>query len=140
MDRNINTPAPSNHQSVSHLPAESLSTLARISDEHWLAARFPNHYCWYILAGMLDIMLTWVVLHLGGREVNVLAHRAIEMFDVWGLVAIKIASIIVVIAICETLARVNRETLAKRMAYAAIAVGFLPVAVALVQLAHHGHT
>jgi len=128
-----------NRKATPALTTGDLSTLTRLGDETFLAARFPNHYCWYILGGMLDLILTWVVLHLGGREINILAHRAIEFLDIWGLIALKIASIIVVITICETLARINKETVAKRLALAAIVVGFFPVAVALAQLATYGH-
>ena len=34
---------------------------------------YENHYTWFVLVSALDIMLTWLVLHAGGREANAIA-------------------------------------------------------------------
>ncbi len=103
------------------------------------ASLYPDQYAWLLLVSCLDIMLTWVILHLGGREVNGIAHRAIEFAGHWGLIGLKLACVIVVIAICETIGR-REMNKGKRLSEWAIAISAFPVVAALVQLAlYQGH-
>src|SRR4051812_22441614 len=40
---------------------------------HWLGRRgvlYPDHYAWFVLFSALDVMLTWLVLSWGWREVG----------------------------------------------------------------------
>ena len=63
---------------------------------------YPDHYCWYILAGAVDIMLTHLILErFGGWEVNRIADRLIQMMGLWGLILLKFSTVIVVVVICE---------------------------------------
>lgn len=99
------------------------------------AVLFPDHYAWYVLASALDIMVTYAILnYFDGWEVNALAARLVERFDHWGLIALKFASVIVVVGVCETIGRV-RPRLGRGLASAAILLGALPVGVGLLQLA-----
>jgi uncharacterized membrane protein len=97
---------------------------------------YPDHYAWYVLVSALDIMLTVMLLvHLGAREVNMIAQRSIELFGTWGLIGLKFASVLVVIAICEYLGRrVGRQRLGGRLALAAIFISLFPVAAAAAQV------
>ncbi|MGQ0629356.1 MAG: DUF5658 family protein [Phycisphaerales bacterium] len=102
-------------------------------------ALFPNHYAWLLLVGALDVMLTYVVLRLGGIELNGLAARAIESAGHWGLVAIKFSAAAVVVLLCEAVGRRQRLS-GRRLSEWAIAIWSFPVVVALVQLAlFEGH-
>ncbi|MBL0869592.1 MAG: hypothetical protein IBJ18_03330 [Phycisphaerales bacterium] len=83
---------------------------------------------------MLDIMLTWVIMHLGGSEVNPLARAAIAAMGHWGLILIKLASIITVVAVVQILAQRNPQH-ARMLATIAIAIAAFPPTYALIQLA-----
>lgn len=96
--------------------------------------RYPEQYVWLVLVGSLDIMLTSVILtHLGGREANPIAQWFIERLDIWGLILLKFATLIVVILICERIGA-ERPALGKRVAEWAIAISCFPVAFGCVLL------
>ncbi len=95
---------------------------------------YPNLYAWYILASSLDIMLTYaIVWKFGGREVNAVAARLIERFEHWGLIGLKFATVVLVVAICELVGRRN-PGLGRRLAIAAIGLSAFPVGAGLVQI------
>jgi hypothetical protein len=97
---------------------------------------FPNGYAWFVLVSALDIMLTWVVLHVGGREANALADRVIFHFGLPGLVTYKFVLVIVVVAICEFVGRRKRET-ARKLLSVGIMITCMPVVLALALLKVH---
>lgn len=95
---------------------------------------FPDHYCWYLLVCVLDLVLTNTVLnHFGGVEVNGLASGVIEAAGFWGLIGFKMATVILVILICEHIGRVRPHT-ARRVAEWAIAISAIPSVLSLTQL------
>jgi hypothetical protein len=94
---------------------------------------YPRIYPWYVFLAALDIMLTWVVLHSGGREVNVMADWVIRMGGLRGTVLFKFATVLLVIAICEVVGR-KRPPLGLKIAEWSVAVTAIPVTVTLVQL------
>lgn len=97
----------------------------------------PNAYAWYVLVCVLDLCLTYtVIFRLGGREVNGLAQFALESGGFWGLIALKVLTMIVVIMACESIAR-ERNAAARRLAEWAVAISAIPVILALVQIAQH---
>ena len=107
----------------------TLSAAARGND-----VLFPDHYCWYLLVCVLDLVLTNTMLHhFGGVEVNGLAARIIDSGGFWGLIAFKMATSILVISICEHVGRVRLAT-AKRVAEWAIAISAIPSVLSLTQL------
>ncbi len=88
---------------------------------------YPDHYAWYIIASTLDIIVTHTILHyFGGREVNRVADALIQRFGEWGLVGLKFATVVIVVAVCEAIGRVKRRT-GERLAAAAIAISCFPV-------------
>lgn len=94
----------------------------------------PNHYAWYILASSLDVIVTHAIIyHLGGAEANKIADHLLQRFGLWGLVGLKYATVIVVIAVCEWVGRKHPGT-ARRLAVAAIIISALPVGAGLVQV------
>ena len=102
----------------------------------WLRrpAAFEAAFCWYVLVCALDLMLTnFVINHAGAIEVNGVANRAIELAGFWGLIALKILTMLVVIGACEVLARQRRRA-AVRLVEWAVAISAIPVVVTLAQL------
>ncbi len=89
-------------------------------------ALFPTLYTWYVFASALDLMLTWVILHHGGREANAVANWIIERHDLMGIVFFKFAIVMLVILICEIVGRVRYPT-GLLLARCAVALGFFPV-------------
>ena len=99
---------------------------------------YPRLYPWYALMALLDVLVTAVVLEVGGYEANGLAARILEFAGILGLLAFKLASVVLVISICEVVGR-RKETTARRLAEWAVAITAIPVAVGLVQLAWFAH-
>lgn len=95
---------------------------------------YPDQYCWFVLAGALDLTLTWVVLHLGGVEVNPVAHGVLRLGGLWGLVTLKFSAAVVVIVVCEALSQRHHER-GRWLATASAVVSFIPPAFALAQIA-----
>ena len=94
---------------------------------------YPNQYTWLIFVSALDVMLTWVVLCVGGRETNVLAEAVVHRFGLPGLVGFKFALVLLVIVLCEWVGR--RSLVAgRRLALASIAITCLPVAISFLLL------
>jgi hypothetical protein len=97
------------------------------------AVLYPDLYPWYVLLASLDIMLTWVVLHLGGRELNHVADWVLNRWDLPGMVIFKFSLVTLVVVICEVVGHV-RGPLGRKLAEWAVAVTAIPVVVAAVQL------
>ncbi len=102
------------------------------------AVLYPNCYVWYVFFAALDVMLTWVILHLGGHEINIVADRVIARWDLPGLAVFKFGLVAVVVCICEVVGR-RRAGLGRTLATWAVALAAVPVAVGLIQLILHFH-
>ena len=87
---------------------------------------YPTQYTWFIFVSAMDIMMTWIVLYSGGREVNRVAEVILHRFDLAGLVIFKFAMVILIILICEAVGR-RRPAAGRKLATAAIAVTCFPV-------------
>ncbi|CAN5348753.1 hypothetical protein BH09PLA1_BH09PLA1_13930 [soil metagenome] len=97
---------------------------------------FPNGYAWFVLVSALDIMLTWVILHVGGYEANSLADAIIWRYGLPGLVIFKLVLVTIVVLICETVGRKKHEA-ARLLLSVGIMLTCMPVVLALVLLALH---
>ncbi len=95
--------------------------------------RYPNAYAWFILLSTLDILLTGVLLHLGGREVNVVALTVLEHYHLVGLVVFKFATVLLSIGMCELIA-LRRPHLGRKIAVWAAVITAVPVALSLLML------
>ena len=91
--------------------------------------RYPAAYTWLVLVASLDLMLTWVILHEGGAEVNRLADRIIDLYGLWGLSAFKFGIVAFVICLCELIGR-HRPGSGRFLAVAAVLLNCVPVTVA----------
>lgn len=96
---------------------------------------FPQRYVWYVLVGFLDLIMTNTLInYFGAIEVNRLADAVIRHGGFAGLIAFKATSMVLVISICEIVARRKRET-AGKLATAAVVLSAVPVVAAALQLA-----
>ncbi len=85
-----------------------------------------RHYRWFALLAALDVLLTSIIMLWGGTESNAIARFAFTSLGVPGLAVLKLACVLVVVAVCE---RVNRERprLALRLAQLAAGLNLVPV-------------
>jgi hypothetical protein len=100
------------------------------------AMRFPNEYVWLIFFSSLDIMLTWTILARGGREVNPVARLVIDAWGLAGAILFKFALMMLVIIVCEVVAR-QRPPTATRLARLAVVISAVPVVYSLALLLAH---
>lgn len=91
-------------------------------------------YPWLLLLALLDVFFTSHILNFGGIEVNAIADRILQRSGVLGLLVFKISSIVLVVLICEYIAR-RGDRRATRLAEWGIALNAIPVAVGGAQLA-----
>lgn len=95
---------------------------------------FPNAYAWLVLAGSLDVIMTYLMLNVGAIEVNAVANHAQRVAGLWGLIGLKFSMIAGVLWICEYVGR-HRLSTARSLVGAGVALNFLPVVASLAQLA-----
>lgn len=89
--------------------------------------RFPDHYCWYVLASTLDIIVTFIIIEVyKGGEANRIAAHIFDRFGWPGMIALKYATVLIVVGVCEVVARKHHEV-ARKLAVFAVAVGAFPV-------------
>lgn len=94
---------------------------------------YPRIYPWYLLMASLDVMLTWVVLKMGGIELNAVAAWFIDQHDVRGMIFLKFATVFFVLLACERIGR-ERNDVGRRLATFAVLINMIPVVMAASQL------
>lgn len=99
---------------------------------------YATMYPWILLVASLDVMLTTVVLTLGGVEANPLAAAVLQWGGVPAMTAYKFALIFFVILICEIVGTRTHST-GRRLAEWAVALNAIPVTFALALLAVATH-
>lgn len=98
------------------------------------AVLYPNLYTWFVFVSALDILLTHsIIQQLGGVEVNTIADWFIRTFDWWGAIVLKFATVLFVVGVCEVAGQRNFKK-GRRLAFAAVVFGFLPIAAGLTQI------
>lgn len=88
---------------------------------------------WFLLLSCLDIFFTWIVLHMGGSEVNWLANYILTHGDLYGLVAFKFTMVVIIILLCDFVGRRN-DIRGRFIAKAAVIITSFPVILASMQL------
>lgn len=88
--------------------------------------QFPSAYLWFILLSSIDIMMTWLILALGGQELNVLAQAVIQHFGLVGMILFKFALVLFVIIMCEIIGRKEHPT-AKKLILISIIITCIPI-------------
>ena len=117
----------------SFVPARLTRQRKRIG---WLAIPpmlYPRSYKWFVFVSALDVILTWFILLLGGREVNFLADAVIANAGLQGILIYKFCLVLLVVIICEVVGR-RRPWMGRNLARAAIAITALPVVLSIAQL------
>ncbi|MCA9282370.1 MAG: hypothetical protein H6812_03940 [Phycisphaeraceae bacterium] len=94
---------------------------------------YPRIYPWYLLLASLDVMLTWVVLSMGGVELNTVAAWVIDRHDVTGMVMLKFATVLFVLCACERIGY-EKDNVGRRLATFAVLINCVPVVMAVSQL------
>ncbi len=95
--------------------------------------RYPRLYPWFLLLASLDVAVTWMLLGLGGREANIIAEQVISGAGLPGAIALKAASVLTVLLICEVVGR-HHDRLGRRLAATAVGLTSLPVALGAMAL------
>jgi hypothetical protein len=88
--------------------------------------RFPSLYAAIIVASSLDILLTAILLALGGQEANPLANAILQAHGFPGMVVFKYLVVGLVILACEFVADRDLRT-ARGLAVTLIAIKASPV-------------
>ncbi len=102
-------------------------------DLHVSHVIFPHEYIALLIVSFLDIVFTWVILSLGGTEINPIMNIVLLAHGLLGMILVKFAIILLVIILCE---EVGRRHLLKgrRLVRVTVAIGLFPVVVGLTQL------
>ena len=118
---------------------DQIGTTPDVSAGNWFKhqpVRFPDLYAWFVLFSAMDVMLTWLILSMGGSEANPIARFVIDRFDLPGAIVFKFTLTVLVILICEVVARL-RPRVARALAIVALIVSIMPVAYSLSLLCMH---
>ncbi len=94
---------------------------------------YPKAYKWFVLFSAADVVLTWLILQLGGTEVNVIADTVIATGGLRAILIYKFSLAVTVVLICEVIGR-RRPRTGRRLASVAVAVAALPVVISIAQL------
>lgn len=78
--------------------------------------------------------MTYVVLSLGGREVNALANAVLQWLGWHGMVGYKFALIVLVICLCEIIGR-RDDKWGRRLGAMGIGLTWVPIILAFALLA-----
>ncbi len=97
------------------------------------AVLYPSAYGWYVFLSAIDLMFTWIILHVDGREMNAIADWVISRYNVRGLILYKFLIVMTVVTICETVGRANAGLGAKLARWAVLLSAF-PVIIGAVFL------
>ncbi len=100
------------------------------------AMRYPGLYLWFVAVSSADIILTWLVLGMGGREVNPVAATVIGHWGLPGAIAFKFSLMLMVIVLCEVIGR-KRDRTARRLAGWSVGVSALAPAYTVALVAAH---
>ncbi|MCP4249321.1 MAG: hypothetical protein GY778_19945 [bacterium] len=102
----------------------------------WLSLppmRYPTLYVWFVFLAAMDLLLTGIVLRVGGREVNAVAADVLHHRGLTGMIIFKFSLVLLIIVMCEVIGR-RRDQAARRLAKICIAVTAIPIVAAFAQL------
>jgi hypothetical protein len=94
--------------------------------------RYEGAYVWFVFISSLDLMLTWVFLHMRGRELNPIADLVIRSAGLHGLIVFKFSLVVLVILMCETIGK-RRENVGRFIARFAVGITAVPVVAGIFQ-------
>ena len=94
---------------------------------------YPNRYVWFVLLSTLDLLMTFVILWLDGREANGVADWVLRQYGIGGMTIFKFALVAFVVLLCEVVGR-HDDRAGRRLAEWSIALTCVPVVIALLLL------
>jgi len=95
---------------------------------------YPRAYGVYVALAALDVIITWVILMKGGRELNQLAAWVFDHHGLTGAVLYKFGLVSVVLASCEYVGRESASDIGRSLAFWAVVISMAPVVVGAVEL------
>lgn len=111
-------------QALSAEPGAALTTPGFYSTP---AMRYPNLYTWMLLLSTMDVLLTFLVLHVwGGVEANPVAAGIIDKHGFHWAMTFKFAMTVLAILSCEWVGRKNDKA-GRRLAIMCLIVVTIPV-------------
>lgn len=101
------------------------------------AVRFPYFYLALVFVSALDLILTYIVILIGGIEVNPIANAVLQSpADFHGLIVYKFLIVAAVVLICEFISR-HADVTGRRLAGWAVAISAFPVVWSTLLLLNH---
>lgn len=96
---------------------------------HLLTGELPlqNEVTLFILVGVLDIFMTYMLLRLGAVEANPIARFFLVRWGFNGLIAFKMTSIALVTVLAQIIAQFKMSTAKKLLGYGTLVVGIVVV-------------
>lgn len=115
-------------------PSTAIIEAVAVADR---SVKFPYFYLALAFVSAMDLILTYMVILLGGIEVNPIANAVLQSpADFHGLIVFKFAVVAAVIMICEFIGR-HTEPAARRLAMWAVAISAFPVLWSTLLLSEH---
>ncbi len=108
---------------------------ALVSSDRWHVL-YPRTYVAYLALSVADVLITYMVLAEGGREINLIANWFLQQFDFAGMVVFKFALVGLVLANIEIVGRL-RPGAGKLLAVLIVLSGLTPLIVVGSQAALH---
>ena len=89
--------------------------------------QFPTEYGLFLAVNMLDLVMTMLFIERGGGEANPLANWILLAGGKTGFIVYKVALVLLVIALCEVVARKRRLAARLLVAFGILSVGIIAV-------------
>lgn len=96
-------------------------------------ALYPDAYVWFIVVSTLDLLVTGIILILGGQELNPVARQVHQHWDLLGLSVFKFIIVATVISLCQAIGRLRWHT-GRSIAWLGVGVTTVPVIFGATQL------
>jgi hypothetical protein len=88
--------------------------------------RYTLSHLAFVLVSSLDVILTWIVLEKGGKELNPIAALVIDDWGLNGAIAFKFSLVLFVIIVAEVVGRAQHGT-GRGLAVVAVIISAMPV-------------
>lgn len=98
--------------------------------------RYVHSHAWLLLFSALDVIMTWIILNDGGREVNPIADAVIDAYGLDGMIVYKFVLIAFFIVICEAVGTL-RDSAGRSLSRVSVAIAMVPVVWSLILLTYN---
>ena len=95
---------------------------------------YPRAYMAYVALAAVDVLLTSLILSLGGDELNKLAAWVFSEGGITGATFFKFATVVLVLLVCEIAGRHNDGGLGRGLVRWAVIISLAPVLVGAIEL------